>query len=85
MAGARPRIALAALGAALGIYALALAIWDPDALALPTVVHVAIGETTMNFTDTAQVLNTHGVDSSGCPDTGTRNDESEHWQQLPGG
>ena len=49
------------------------------------VVHVAIGETTMNFTDTAQVLNTHGVDSSGCPDTGTRNDESEHWQQLPGG
>ena len=49
------------------------------------VVHVAIGGTTMNFTDTAPVLNTHGVDSAGCPDTGTRNDESEQWQQLPGG
>ena len=45
----------------------------------------AIGGTTMNFTDSAQVLNTHGVDSSGCPFTRTRNDESEQWQQLPGG
>jgi hypothetical protein len=51
---------------------------------IPTV-HVAIGGTTKNFTDTAQVLNTHGVDSSGCPPTGTRNDESEQWQQLPSG
>jgi DNA-binding CsgD family transcriptional regulator len=43
MAGARLRIALAALGAALGIYAIALAVWEPDALTLPAAVHVAIG------------------------------------------
>jgi hypothetical protein len=49
------------------------------------VVHVVVGGTTMNFIDSAQVLNTHGVDSSGCPDTGARNDESEPWQQLPSG
>jgi DNA-binding CsgD family transcriptional regulator len=37
------RLALAALGAALGIYAIALAIWKPGALTLPAPVHVAIG------------------------------------------
>lgn len=44
------------------------------------VVHVTIDGVTTNYTDTGQVLNTHGVDSAGCPDTGgTRNDESEAW------
>jgi hypothetical protein len=44
------------------------------------VVHVAVGGTTMTFIDSTQVLNTHGVDRSSCPDTGTRNDESEPWR-----
>jgi DNA-binding CsgD family transcriptional regulator len=37
------RLALAALGSALGLYAIGLAIWEPDALTLPVAVHVAIG------------------------------------------
>ena len=37
------RLALAALGAALGIYAIALSIWEPSVLTLPVPVHVAIG------------------------------------------
>src|SRR5436305_11742140 len=37
------RVALAALGAALGVYAIALAIWEPGVLTLPAPVHVAIG------------------------------------------
>ena len=37
------RLGLAALGAALGVYAIALAIWEPGALTLPVPVHVAIG------------------------------------------
>ncbi|HKP18816.1 MAG TPA: hypothetical protein VJT84_10065 [Gaiellaceae bacterium] len=37
------RIALAALGAALGLYAIGLAIWEPGVLTLPAAVHVAIG------------------------------------------
>jgi DNA-binding CsgD family transcriptional regulator len=37
------RLGLAALGAALGVYAIALAIWEPGALTLPLPVHIAIG------------------------------------------
>ena len=37
------RLALAALGAALGLFAIVLAIWEPGALTLPAPVHVAIG------------------------------------------
>src|SRR2546428_114387 len=43
MTAARARLALAALGGALGLYAIALAVWVPDALTLPIAVHVAIG------------------------------------------
>jgi DNA-binding CsgD family transcriptional regulator len=39
----RVRLALAALGAALGLYAIGLAIWEPGALTQPVAVHVAIG------------------------------------------
>jgi PKD repeat protein len=47
------------------------------------VVHVTIGGTTTNYQDTGQILNTQGADKAGCPDTGgTRNDESEVWQQI---
>ena len=48
------------------------------------VVHVAIGTTILNYNDTGQIINTHGVDSAGCPYTGNRNDESEPWTQLAG-
>src|SRR4051812_21925247 len=37
------RLALAVVGAALGIYAICLAIWEPGSLTLPAPVHVAIG------------------------------------------
>ena len=37
------RLTLAVLGAALGVYAIALAIWEPGTLTLPAPVHVAIG------------------------------------------
>jgi DNA-binding CsgD family transcriptional regulator len=37
------RLALAVLGAALGVYAIGIAIWEPGTLTLPVVVHVAIG------------------------------------------
>jgi DNA-binding CsgD family transcriptional regulator len=37
------RLGLGTFGAALGIYAIGLAIWEPDALTLPVAVHVAIG------------------------------------------
>jgi PKD repeat protein len=46
------------------------------------VVHVTVDGVTTNYPDPKQILNTHGVDSAGCPYTGTRNDESESWQQL---
>src|SRR5262249_28873937 len=47
------------------------------------VVHVTIGSATTNYYDSGQILNTHGVDAAGCPDTGgTRNDESEVWRQI---
>lgn len=45
-------------------------------------VHVTIAGATTDFYDSGQVLNTHGVDAAGCPYTGTRNDESEPWQQI---
>jgi hypothetical protein len=36
--------------------------------------------------DSTQILNTRGVDSAGCPDTGgTRNDESEVWGPISSG
>jgi PKD repeat protein len=47
------------------------------------VVHVTINGVTTNYQDTRQILNTQGADKAGCPDTGgTRNDESEVWQQI---
>jgi hypothetical protein len=36
-------LSLAALGAAAGVYAIGLAIWEPGALTLPVALHVAIG------------------------------------------
>ena len=53
---------------------------------LPTipVVHVTIGGNTFNYSDPGQVINTHGVDSAGCPYNGNRNDESEPWALLSG-
>jgi hypothetical protein len=49
------------------------------------VVHVTIDGRTADFLDRGQVLNTQGVDSAGCPATGSRrdrNDESQAWQPL---
>ncbi len=46
------------------------------------VVHVTAGGQTYNISDLGQILNTHGVDSAGCPYTGTRNDESQNWIQI---
>ena len=49
------------------------------------VVHVTIAGQTTNISDTGQAINTHGVDSAGCPDTGftaVRREESETWQAL---
>ena len=46
------------------------------------VVHVTIGGITTDYIDPGQILNTHGVDAAGCPYTGTRNDESQAWQQI---
>jgi hypothetical protein len=50
------------------------------------VVHVTVnGLTAVNVSDSHQVLNTGGVDSAGCPDTGDitiRRDEATLWQQL---
>jgi DNA-binding CsgD family transcriptional regulator len=37
------RLGLGALGAALGLYAIGLSIWEPDALALPVTVDVLVG------------------------------------------
>jgi PKD repeat protein len=46
------------------------------------VVHVTVDGKTTVYNDTAQVLNTRGADSAGCPYTGTRNDESTNWRLL---
>jgi uncharacterized protein (TIGR03437 family) len=49
------------------------------------VVHVTIGTTTTDFSDTGQILNTHGVDSAGClPPVAspTRDDESSAWHLI---
>ena len=46
------------------------------------VVHVTVNGQTTDIVDVNQILNTHGVDSAGCPPTGVRNDESEAWQQI---
>jgi PKD repeat protein len=46
------------------------------------VVHVTVGGTTTTYYDTGQQLNTNGADAAGCPYTGTRNDESENWEQV---
>jgi PKD repeat protein len=47
------------------------------------VVHVTMNGTTTHYYDTGQIMNTHGVDGAGCPDTGgTRNDESQAWTQI---
>ena len=49
------------------------------------VVNLTVNGTTTTYTDNQQVLNTGGVDASGCPWTGTRNDESHAWQQIYAG
>jgi len=52
------------------------------------VVHVTIDGQTTDFLDRQQILNTQGVDSAGCPATGSRSDrsdESEAWRPIPGG
>ena len=47
------------------------------------VIHVTVNGVTTNYQDSRQILNTQGADKAGCPDTGgTRNDESEAWQQI---
>ena len=46
------------------------------------VVNLTVNGTTTTYDDNGQVLNTNGVDASGCPATGTRNDESHPWQQI---
>jgi PKD repeat protein len=46
------------------------------------VVQLTIGGVTTSYTDTGQILNTHGVDGAGCPYTGERNDESHAWQRV---
>jgi PKD repeat protein len=54
-----------------------------DVVKTVPVVHVSIGANSTNYQDPKQILNTQGADKAGCPDTGgTRNDESEAWQQL---
>lgn len=56
---------------------------NTQVLSTVPVVHVTVNGVTTNYSDTGQILNTHGVDSAGCPDTGgTRNDESEVWHQI---
>ena len=49
------------------------------------VVHVTVNGVQTNFSDSLQVLNTRGVDSAGCPDTGditTRSYESQNWVHI---
>ena len=46
------------------------------------VVNLTVNGATTTFVDSRQVLNTNGVDASGCPWTGTRNDESHPWEQI---
>ncbi len=49
------------------------------------VVHVTIGGQTANLPDSDRILNTGGVDSAGCPDTGfvaVRREESVPWHAL---
>jgi PKD repeat protein len=69
-----------------GCYGCDPALCDTNVFAVVPVVHVTTGGVTTNYKDPQQILNTHGVDSAGCPDTGgTRNDESEVWSQLAPG
>jgi hypothetical protein len=55
-----------------------------NVMATIPVVHVTINGKTTDYFDKGQVLNTHGVDSAGCPYDGNRNDESIPWQRLSG-
>jgi hypothetical protein len=55
---------------------------DTEVSAKIPVVRVLVAGVVIRFRDRRQILNTHGVDSAGCPYTGTRNDESEAWQLL---
>lgn len=69
-----------------GCYGCDPALCDTAVFAVVPVVHVTANGVTTNYRDPGQILNTHGVDSAGCPDTGgTRNDESETWSQLAPG
>jgi len=50
-------------------------------------IHVTIGGVAADYVDPRQILNTHGVDNSGCPYVGgqlpqTRYDESENWVRI---
>jgi len=47
------------------------------------IVNVTVGGVLTHYRDGTQQINTGGVDRAGCPYTGTRNDESENWVQLP--
>jgi PKD repeat protein len=67
-----------------GCYGCSAATCTPPLTTLP-VIHVTIGGVTTDYTDRGQILNTHGVDSAGCPYNGNRNDESEAWQAVPAG
>jgi hypothetical protein len=79
-------IALAASGGTVALLA-ANRKSSPEASVSSTipVVHVTIGGLTANLPDSNRVLNTGGVDSAGCPDTGfvaVRREESVPWTAL---
>ncbi len=65
-----------------GCYGCSASKCTSDVRSTVPVVHVTIGSQRFDYYDTAQVLNTRGVDAAGCPYTGTRNDESETWQHV---
>jgi hypothetical protein len=67
-----------------GCYGCSAASCTPPLATIP-VIHVTVGGVTTNFTDRGQILNTHGVDSAGCPFTGNRDDESEAWHVISAG
>ena len=53
------------------------ALCDTSVLATVPVINVTVDGLLSHYFDREKILNTGGVDSSGCPYTGTRNDESE--------
>jgi PKD repeat protein len=55
---------------------------DTEVSSVIPVVNLTYNGITTHISDPDQILNTHGVDSAGCPYTGHRNDETEPWQQI---